>query len=192
MNSLHDLGYEPGDLEVRVSELLVATSDASDAAIDQSVPEVLRLLRDRMKMDVVFVSEFFDGKRVIKHVANTPGKDVIAVGTCEPLEDTWCQRVVDGRLPAYIEDTARLPAAAELLEKLPFPVGTFISTPIVLKSGEVYGTLCALSFAPHDQPNRSDLKNLQFTAQLAAQKIDKQRVVGAAKPPTPEQTLAPK
>jgi GAF domain-containing protein len=192
MNPMHDLGYEPDNLEVKVSELLVATSDESDKAIDESVPEVLRLLRDRMKMDVVFVSEFVNGQRVFRQVATTPGKKVIAAGGSDPLEETWCQRVVDGRLPPYIEDTSKLPAVADLLEKLPFPIGTFISTPIVLKSGEVYGTLCAFSFAPLDQPNPIDLKNLQFTAQLTAQKIDRHRVADSARPPGKELSLAPK
>jgi hypothetical protein len=55
MNPLNDLGYKPDDLTVQVTELLVATADASDELVDQSVSQVLRLLRDRMKMDVVFV-----------------------------------------------------------------------------------------------------------------------------------------
>jgi GAF domain-containing protein len=193
MNVMHNLDYEPGDLQVKVSELLVATSDESDLAIDGAVPEVLRLLRDRMKMDVVFVSEFTDGKRVFRYVQTTPGKDVIGVGGADLLEESWCQRVVDGRLPQYIEDAGKFPATAALVQKLPFPIGTHISTPIVLKSGEVYGTLCAFSFTPHDQPNPTDLKNLQFTAQLTAQKIDRQRladVAGAAG--AAELTLAPK
>lgn len=189
--NLQDLDYEPGDLDVTISELLVATSDEADGAIDQSVPEVLRLLRDKMSMDVVFVSEFTGGKRVFKHVENKSGKGVVAAGDADPLEESWCQRVVDGRLPQYIEDAGKLPAAAPLLEKLPFPIGTHISTPIVLKDGEVYGTLCAFSFAPNETTNHGDLKRLQFTAQLAAQKIDRQRVIDQDRPPQPELSLSP-
>ena len=47
---LRDLGYEDDDLTVKVAELLVATADGS-------VSEVLHLLRERMSMDVVFVSD---------------------------------------------------------------------------------------------------------------------------------------
>ncbi|RYX95818.1 MAG: diguanylate cyclase [Comamonadaceae bacterium] len=175
MNPLHDLGYEPDDLEVKVSELMVATSDESDREIDDAVPEVLKLLREKMKMDVVFVSEFTNGKRVFRYVDSEPGKEIISAGGSDPLEESWCQRVVDGRLPQYMPNAANDPAASILLQKLPFNIGTHISTPIVLRDGEVYGTLCSFSFAPLDNPNPNDLKNLRFTAQLTAQKIDRHR-----------------
>lgn len=192
MSPLHTLDYEPDDLSVKISELLVATSDEADTAIDDSVPEVLRLLRDKMQMDVVFVSEFTDGQRVMRHVAATPGGGkVVAQGDSAPLEQSWCQQVVDGRMPQYIHNAATHPASAALAAQLPFPVGTHISTPIVLKGGEVYGTLCAFSFHAVDQSNAADVKKLQFTAQLTAQKIDKQRAQALVQPPEPELTLAP-
>ena len=67
--SVHDLGYEPDDLKVTVSEMLVATADQSDEALDRNITDVLRTLRERMKMDVVFCSEFVDGRRVMRQVA---------------------------------------------------------------------------------------------------------------------------
>ncbi len=192
MNPLHDLGYEPDDLTVKVSELLVATSDESDSAIDNSVPEVLRLLRDKMNMDVVFVSEFHDGVREFRHVATSSlAGNVIEEGGSGPLEESWCQRVVDGRLPQYIHDASKEPRSAPLAAQSAIPIGTHISTPIVLKGGEVYGTLCAFSFTPHEHANPADLKKLQFTAQLTAQKIDKQRAEDRARPPEPELSLEP-
>ncbi|MCJ0763475.1 GAF domain-containing protein [Variovorax terrae] len=191
MNSMYDLDYEPDALSVQISELLVATADDADSLIDDCVPEVLRLLRDRMAMDVVFVSEFTGGQRMFRHVATMPGREVVAAGGGSPLEESWCQRVVDGRLPQYIHDAARLPASAALLVQVPHPIGTHISTPIVLRSGEVYGTLCAFSFTAHGEPNPTDLKRLQYTAQLAAQKLDRQREAERNRPPPPELTLMP-
>lgn len=167
--------YKPEDLMVQVSELLVATADAADADIDLAVPEVLRLLRDKLRMDVVFVSQFVDGQRVFRYVDTAPRQAVIAVGGGDPLEEAWCQKVVDGRLPQFIQDAARLPATADAVKQLPFPIGTHISTPIVLRGGEVYGTLCAFSFQPSATAGLNDLKVLQLTAQLAAEKIEQHR-----------------
>ena len=192
LNPLNDLGYKADDLTVQVTELLVATADGSDELVDQSVSNVLRLLRERMKMDVVFVSEFTEGQRVFRHVSTAPDSPVISEGGSEPLERSWCQRVVDGRLPRFIADASKLPATAELLKSVPFPIGTHISTPIVLENGEIYGTLCCFSFHPHDQPNTEDLKNLEFTARLAAQKLDRQRVVRKPPESVPDWNLTPK
>jgi hypothetical protein len=171
-------------LEVKVAELLVATSDEADGAIDVAVPEVLRLLRERMKMDVVFVSEFTDGRRVFRHVDQAPGQQAIAAGQSDPLEASWCQRVVDGRLPEFIPDAAPLQAGDASLAT-PFPIGTHLSTPIVLEDGEIYGTLCCFSFGVNHHATRQDLDRLRYTASLTAQKIQRGRHQGAQLAPEP-------
>jgi GAF domain-containing protein len=179
-------------LEVRVSELLVATSDQTDAELDAAIGEVLRLLRERLQMDVVFVSEFVNGRRVFRQVAQAPGVGVIAEGESAWLEESWCQRVVDGRLRQYIADAKRDPAASPLLKDLPFPIGTHISTPLVLSSGEVYGTLCCFSFEPNGRSSPEDLSRLKLTARLAAQRLDNRRTVRSAPGQVPDWSLKPK
>lgn len=176
---LHELDYEPSDLHVTISELMVATADQSDDMLDRTITEVLRTLRDRLKMDVVFCSEFVEGRRVFRQVATTDVRPTVSVGQSDGLEESWCQRVVDGRLPRYLADARTDPVAGALLEQLPFPIGTHISTPIVLKNGEVYGTLCSFSFSPHDDPNPDDLKTLEMTAKLTAMRLDGRNVMPA-------------
>lgn len=184
MSRVFDLGYEPDDLMVKVTDLMVATADESDAEIDTSVLEVLRLLREKMQMDVVFVGEFTEGQRIFRGVDSAPDHAVLAVGQGNPLEESWCQRVVDGRMPPYIPDASKDPATAALEKALPFRIGTHISTPIVLKDGQVYGTLCCFSFSPVAASNLNDLKRLQYTAQLTAGKIDGSRAAKHGSPPS--------
>lgn len=191
-NPFAPTGFGPEDIEVQVSELLVATADSTDAELDRSIGEVLKLLRDRMGMDVVFVSEFVEGQRVFRHVEQAPGVNVIGKGQGDPLEQSWCQRVVDGRLPQYMADARKDPSAAPLLKGLPFPIGTHISTPVVLGNGQVYGTLCCFSFEPNGQSNPEDLSRLKLTARLAAQRLDNRREVRPAPSSVPDWTLKPK
>lgn len=179
MSSVYDLGYEPSDLHVTISEMLVATADQSDEQLDRTITEVLRMLRERLNMDVVFVSEFVDGRRVFRQVAADEAKPVVAVGQSDTLEASWCQRVVDGRLPRFMANVKADPAVAGLLDQLPFSIGTHISTPIVLKNGQVYGTLCSFSFSPQDNPNPDDLKTLEMTARLTAMRLEGQNVMPA-------------
>jgi GAF domain-containing protein len=171
--------YQPDDLEVKVSELLVATADGHDRLLDDAVPEVLKLLREKMSMDVVFVSEFIDGKRAFRHVEQTPGQEVIAQGDSEPLEASWCQRVVDGRLPELMPNAEQWMASGAA-PRPPFPIGTHLSTPIVMKDGSIYGTLCCFSFGENKHINERDLKNLKFTAKLAAGKIEQEKARNSA------------
>lgn len=181
---LIDQPYDPEDLSVKVSELLVATADGADELIDVAVPEVLKLLRDRMKMDVVFVSEFVDGRRVFRHVP--PGQTALPVGGGDPLEESWCQRVVDGRVPEFVQDANTHPATRNLPK--PMPIGTHLSTPIIMEDGQIYGTLCCFSHGVNDKTSDRDLQNLRYTAQLTARKIERERaadrVLAMQKPTT--------
>lgn len=92
------------------------------------------------------MSEFTDSQRVFRQVDTEPENAVIAAGGSNPLE-----------------------------EKLPFRVGTHITAPIVRQSGEIYGTLCCFSFRPKEDPDQRELKRLQYTAQLTANRIDQGR-----------------
>lgn len=161
----------------KVTEMMVATVDGRDEDIDSVISDVLRLLRDRMSMDVVFVSEFVNGQRVMRHLDKASGVISLAAGDAAPLEESWCQRVVDGRLPQFIPDATEEPAASELLPALPFAIGTHISTPIVLSTGDIYGTLCCFSLKPNRESTADDLARLRLTAQLAAHKLEHYRGV---------------
>ncbi|MGE0496814.1 MAG: GAF domain-containing protein [Ramlibacter sp.] len=179
MPSAAEDDFNLDDLKVDISELLVATPDGADELIDGAVPEVLRLLREHMQMDVVFVSEFTNGRRVFRHVDSAPGQAVIEAGQSDPLEQSWCQRVVDGRLPQLIHDATFLPAGAAPAS--PLRIGAHLSTPVVLRDGSVYGTLCCFSFTGNPDLSQRDLKKLQYTARLTAAKIDR----GTAEPAAP-------
>ena len=168
--SLFESSFDPDELSVVISELLVATADQADPSIDASVTEVLRMLRDRLKMDVVFVSEFIDGQRVFRFVDSADGNAPMAAGDGNPLEESYCKRVVDGRMPELVPDAS---AVAQDLGLPPtgIQVGAHLSTPIVLTDGSTYGTLCCYSAAPNHALLKRDLDNLRNCAMLVARKV---------------------
>ncbi len=173
MNAMFEQGFDANDINVNIAEMLVATADDSDDLVDQAVRDVLRLLRERLNMDVIFVAEFVDGQRVFRQVNSRHPPCLLTEGQGNPLEESWCQRVADGRLPEYIPQVAALPKQG--LPKIPFEIGTHLSTPIRLADGQIYGTLCCFSFGTSQTVQLRDLKNLQFTAQLLARKLQGQR-----------------
>ena len=168
---MHMWDYPPEALEVSVSELLLATADYSDAMIDDNVRSVLRDLREHLGMEVIFLSEIRDGKRMFKHVDNKPGCDLIATGGGSGLEESFCQCVLDGRLPGLVNDAATHPAFSQL-PATPFRVGAHLSTPIVLGNGQVYGTLCCFSQTGDENLSQRDLQKLECVARIAAKRID--------------------
>ena len=49
----------------------------------------------------------------------------LAVGEGGPLEESYCQRIVDGRLPELIHNAAEFKEALALPETLAVPIGAF-------------------------------------------------------------------
>lgn len=187
MEHLED--FRDDELSVTISELLVATADSSDPLLDDSVSELLHAMRTRMEMDVVFVSEFIDGRHMFRFVDTAPGGLPMEAGMSRPVEETVCQRVVQGRVPELVRDLADVPR--EDLPELPIRIGAHLSTPIVLKDRRVYGTLCCFSAAPRQELVQADLDKLRLCATLVARKIDLSQARGISEPP-PDWQLEPK
>ena len=165
------------DFDRRLSYLVVATADESDLQIDRSVNEVLRLVRDHLQMDVAFVSHFEGGRRVFRHIVQDETNPLLAVGASDPLEESFCQRVIDGRLAALVHDVAKLPDFGELPAN-DFRIGAHMSTPIILRGGAIYGTLCCFSLAPNEDLAQRDLGRLRMAAEMTARLIDKANLRG--------------
>lgn len=109
----------------------------------------LQCMRQRFGFDVAFVSEFRDGRRFFRHVDAAHGASSAQIaGRSDPLEATYCQRIVDGRLPAVLPDSSvdaalvALPATSEL------GIAGHAGAAIRFSDGRVYGTLCCYSHAP--------------------------------------------
>jgi hypothetical protein len=161
------LDYNPDHLDVRICELLVATSDVADPELPPAVLDVLKLLRERLGMDVAFVSRIADGRRTIEAVNNAPDFPLLQPGMSDPVEQSWCQRVVDGRLPECMEDAAPYIAAGRAPDP-GFQIGTHLSTPVRLADGSVYGTLCCFS---RGVQAGADINRLRYTARLLGDRL---------------------
>jgi len=137
-----------------------------------AVDKVIHAIRDHLDMDVAFVSEFRQSDRVFRHV-DARGRTPIQPGDAASLETGYCQRVVDGRLPQLIPDTAGVAAAMALPETTAIPIGAHLSVPIRLANGRVFGTLCCFSFSADPSLGERDLKMIRVFAELLAGQIDR-------------------
>lgn len=142
------------------------------ASSDEILGRLLSAARRHLGMEVGFISEFVDGERVFRHVdVDGPDPGPVCVGDGDPLEDTYCQRVVDGRLPELIHDAQKLPAAAALSVTTELPVGAHISVPLRLPDGRLYGTFCCISSAADHSLNARDVDVVRMFADVAARYV---------------------
>lgn len=135
--------------------------------------KMLRAIRSHLGMDVAFISQFAEGRRIIRHVDSDLEDAPVAEGMGDPLDESYCQRVVSGRLPQLIQDASKLPAALELAATEALPVGAHMSIPIRLSDGSIYGTYCCFSLKPDYSLNERDLALMRVFADLTADHIEK-------------------
>lgn len=134
---------------------------------------MLRAIRSHLGMDVAFISQFAEGRRIFRHVDSGLENAPVKEGAGDPLDESYCQRVVNGRLPQLIQDASLLPAALELEATKTLPVGAHMSVPIRLSDGSIYGTYCCFSFKPDHSLNERDLAVMRVFADLTADQIEK-------------------
>jgi hypothetical protein len=169
MHALLDT-MSPAEVTVHTSDLLVATAQHCDPLLDASVLKALRLLRQMLKLDAVFVAELVDGARITR-VGDTTGAMPMNPGEVIPLEQTYCRLVLEGKLPEYIPDVTALAEDVAPPDLLPGLRGHLMTT-IVRRDGSVYGTLCCLSASPLAVEQERALLNLRRSAQFVADALD--------------------
>lgn len=139
---------------------------------DSLIKQILHSFRVRMDMEVAFISHFINDYRLFKYIDNAKGVDIIQVGGGDPLSESYCQRIIDGRLPELIQDAQLLAAAQELAATRLVPVGAHISVPIYLSDGQLFGTYCAFCRYARQDLNEKDLALIRMFADITASLIE--------------------
>lgn len=163
----------------RVEQVIAAAAAFARVTSEDASPELYRPLtfllaqvRRSLAMDVVFVSRFIDRDRVFE-VVSTEGEaaSMVVPGGSDPLLDTYCQRIVDGRLPAIIPDTGASPEASSLAITRVLGIRAYLSAPVVLPNGQVFGTVCCISHTARPDLRDADAKAIAAVAQAVAASV---------------------
>ncbi|MBE7368098.1 GAF domain-containing protein [Ramlibacter pallidus] len=155
----------------------VATADGAQDCRLARLSELLEKVREQLKMDVVFVSQFVEGSRVLRWVRTAAGVPVtVRSGDAGPREESYCQKVVDGRLPQVIRDARAHPVSAAMPATQAVGVGAHLSVPIRLSDGTIYGTVCCFSHRPFPWLGERDAQTLRAVADVVARVLERPRV----------------
>lgn len=149
--------------------LIMATQQGSGF-----LQRTLGSIRRHLNMDVAFISRFHDGVREFEVIDAKQEQTPIQVGDSGPLEESYCQRVVDGRLPELIADAFENSEAMTLPVTVALPVRAHMSVPIRLSNGDVYGTFCCFSYSADQSLNTRDISMMHVFAELVSDHLEKQ------------------
>lgn len=136
-------------------------------------PAIRRLLEVALRQlgtQVVFLSSVAQGRRTVQlAVGEHPS---IRSGWSDPLDDTYCQRIVDGRLPEVVPDARHDPRTADLPATQTLSIGSYLGVPVALSDGQLYGTLCSLHPLPDAALGVKDVRVLRVVAHAVAELLE--------------------
>jgi EAL domain-containing protein (putative c-di-GMP-specific phosphodiesterase class I) len=85
-----------------------------------------------------------------------------------PRATSLCQAILEGRLPRVIPDVAVLAEARDLPATRLLQIGSYLSVPVTLSDGRLYGTLCAAGSSAEPSLRMRDSALMAVLAKSAA------------------------
>ena len=130
------------------------------------VRTLLGLLRTRLGLDTAWLSSFGDGMQTFEVLDGDADAVNLSPGDRVLLSDSYCVRVIDGRLPAVIPDTTANQTTDALSITRELNLGAYVGVPVLSPGGTTMGMLCAVSREAKPHLADADLRIVRQVAEL--------------------------
>src|ERR671917_2034589 len=140
---------------------------------NESIEEMLRNIRAALQMDVAFVSKFAGDQLVFRKLEGDAESFGWREGESFPIDESYCKRVLDGRVPRVVPDAKREGATRDLRVTSEAGMGSYCAVALVLSDGRLYGTLCCVSHEPDPWLKERDLDLMDRTARWLVEDLER-------------------
>ena len=128
-------------------------------------------------MDVAFVSEFAGDELVFRALEGDAESFGWQEGQGFPLDESYCKRVLDGRVPRVVPNAKREKATKDLRVTTEADMGCYCAVALVLSDGRPYGTLCCVSHEPDPWLRERDLDLMDRTARFLVEDLERRGIL---------------
>ena len=139
----------------------------------ETIEDMLRDVREAFQMDVAFVSKFDADRLVFRKLEGDAESFGWREDTSFPIDESYCKRVLDGRIPQVVLDARREDATKNLRVTSEADMGCYCAVPLVLSDGRLYGTLCCVSHEPNPWMRERDLGIMERTARWLVEQLER-------------------
>ena len=143
----------------------------------EAVERILDFARRQLEMDLAWMSEFVGGRQLFQRVSAEPDGAGPKAGTSRPLVDSYCTRVLDGRLKSLIPNARRDLSSRDLSITDEFDIGAYIAAPIYRADGQLHGMLCCISHTPRTELGERHAAIMALLAQMLGDLTDRSSLV---------------
>ena len=139
----------------------------------ESIEQLLYAVREALQMDVAFVSQFAQDRLVFRALEGDAESFGWREGKGFPLDESYCKRVLEGRIPEVVPDARDEDATKDLRVTTEADMGSYCAVPLVLSDGRLYGTLCCVSHAPDPWLRERDLGLMERAARQVIKHLER-------------------
>jgi EAL domain-containing protein (putative c-di-GMP-specific phosphodiesterase class I) len=156
---------------------------------DEQIADLLRTAKKSLRLSVAFLTRM-DGTTQHLEVVESSIPMLFQEGVTQVQETSLCQAILDKKLPAVIPNLKDFPEAMKLpAARLP-RIRSYVSVPVTLSDGTLYGTFCAAGLTADKELTKRD-KSLMDVLASAASVIVEPQVKDNARRSEVEGRLAP-
>ena len=135
------------------------------------VVSTLELARVETSMDVAVLGEIHDGREVVRLLAGEAESFGLAIGGSLPVEETFCQRLLEGRLGNVVRDAIGDERVCDLEATRAAGIGAYIGVPMTTLDARLY-ILCCLAHEQRPALGQRDVVFLRGLGETIIRELD--------------------
>jgi GAF domain-containing protein len=163
---------EAPTLDAKALEGLIALSALKPT---WRIRQALDLARELLGLEFSYITEFRGDEQLIQGVSGDRISFDMSPGDGYPLDGSYCQRMIAGKIPNVIPDAAANPEVRDLAVTRLSAIGAYVGVPVYLYEDKLYGTLCAASHQPHPELGAREVRLMELLSQIITGALEEQR-----------------
>jgi GAF domain len=142
-----------------------------DSGSEGGIADALALAREQLDMDVALLTEVEEGREVIREAAGGwPGLGPLR-GLSTPFEDTFCKRLLEGRISNVVPDVAGDARVRDLELARRLGVGAWIGVPVHPTAARAW-MLCCLARVARPALDNEDVRFLDGLGEAVRSELE--------------------
>ncbi|MCW3041754.1 MAG: hypothetical protein JWM31_3659 [Solirubrobacterales bacterium] len=151
------------------------TAAPEDVGTDEVIRRAMDAARELTGLQLAYVAEFLEGKQYLRVMDGDASGIGLELHAPLALEESFCQRMVDGRLANLVPDTAANPVTEALAVRTDAGLGAYVGVPLRLPDGSLFGSFCCVSPAAEPALSERHVDLLRMFARLVGDQIGQSR-----------------
>ena len=140
---------------------------------DEQIADLLRTAKKSLRLSVAFLTRM-DGTTQHLEVVESSIPVLFQEGVTQVQETSLCQAILDKRLPPVIPNLKDFPEAMKLPSARLPRIRSYVSVPVTLSDGTLYGTFCAAGLTADKELTKRDKSLMDVLASAASVIIEPQ------------------